>query len=252
MAKQKGILKIKGTLGDITFYKSRDGHLVREKGGIDAKRIAKDPAFQRTRENGSEFGRAVRSGSLLRNAFRVVLQRAGDGRMSTRLTQRMMKVIQADAVSIRGERNVIDGEATLLEGFEFNNRASLAGTLFAAYEPSIDRATGLLSVTIPPFIPSSMLHVPEGATHYKLVSAGAVVDFTAGNYSVLSSTTAPLPINSVSTVAVDQSNALEANTTAPLFLIMGVEFYQQMNNAFYSLSNGAFNSFTVVKVDGGV
>jgi hypothetical protein len=36
MAKLKGIIKIKGTIGDITFYKTQDGYLVREKGGIDA------------------------------------------------------------------------------------------------------------------------------------------------------------------------------------------------------------------------
>jgi len=51
MAQQKGILPVKGTLGNLTFYKSKDGYLIREKGGLDAKRIASDPAFQRTREN---------------------------------------------------------------------------------------------------------------------------------------------------------------------------------------------------------
>ena len=52
MAKQKGIIKLEGTIGDITFYKStQDGHLAREKGGVSADRIANDPNFQRTREN---------------------------------------------------------------------------------------------------------------------------------------------------------------------------------------------------------
>ena len=31
MARQKGIIKLKGTIGDITFYKTQDGHLAREK-----------------------------------------------------------------------------------------------------------------------------------------------------------------------------------------------------------------------------
>ncbi|MBS3993278.1 MAG: hypothetical protein KGZ87_06150 [Bacteroidetes bacterium] len=39
MAKQKGIIKLKGTIGDITFYKTQDGHLAREKGGVDGQRI---------------------------------------------------------------------------------------------------------------------------------------------------------------------------------------------------------------------
>ena len=37
----------------------------------------------------------------------------------------MVKVIQADTVSERGLRNVIDGEAELLFGFEFNIRGKI-------------------------------------------------------------------------------------------------------------------------------
>jgi hypothetical protein len=58
MARQKGIIKLDGTVGGITFYKSKDGYLAREKGGVSADKIANDPNFQRTRENGEEFGRA--------------------------------------------------------------------------------------------------------------------------------------------------------------------------------------------------
>lgn len=72
MAKQKGIIKLQGKVGDISFYKSKDGYLAREKGGVDGQRIASDPAFQRTRENGKEFGNAGRNGKVLRNALRVV------------------------------------------------------------------------------------------------------------------------------------------------------------------------------------
>ena len=49
MARQKGIIKLEGTIGDVSFYKSKDGYLAREKGGVDADRIKNDPAFQRTR-----------------------------------------------------------------------------------------------------------------------------------------------------------------------------------------------------------
>lgn len=82
MARQTGIIKLKGTLGDISFYKSSDGHLARTKGGVDANRIANDPAFQRTRENGSEFGRAGKGGKVIRNAIRVLLQNAKDKRVA--------------------------------------------------------------------------------------------------------------------------------------------------------------------------
>ena len=173
MARQKGIIKLKGTIGDITFYKTQDGHLAREKGGIDASRIASDPAFQRTRENGSEFGRAGKAGKLLRTALRPLLINSADGRMVSRLTQAMVKVIQADLVSDRGLRNVIDGEAELLFGFEFNIRGKLGTSLYAPFVAAIDRVSGEITVDIASFIPANMIAAPSGTTHFKIISGGA-------------------------------------------------------------------------------
>ncbi|HYK56953.1 MAG TPA: hypothetical protein VEV15_10835, partial [Flavisolibacter sp.] len=81
MAKQRGIIKLEGTIGDITFQKTQDGYLAKEKTSIPASRIATDPAFQRTRENNAEFGRAGKAGKALRNALRGALQKTADGRM---------------------------------------------------------------------------------------------------------------------------------------------------------------------------
>lgn len=157
MARQKGIIKLRGTIGDITFYKTQDGHMARERGGVDANRIANDPAFQRTRENGAEFGRAGKAGKLLRTAIRPLLLNAADSRMVSRLTRQMVRVIQADLVSDRGLRNVIDGEAELLLGFEFNIRGKLGTTLYTPYVANIDRVTGELSVEIASFVPSNQV-----------------------------------------------------------------------------------------------
>ena len=250
MARQKGIIKLKGTIGDITFYKTQDGHLAREKGGIDASRIASDPAFQRTRENGSEFGRAGKAGKLLRTAFRPLLLNSADGRMVSRLTQRMVKVIQADLISVRGLRNVIDGEAELLFGFEFNIRGKLGTSLFAPFVANIDRVAGEINVDIAPFVPANMLAAPTGTTHFKNISGGAEVDFEAETYVVATSETAILPWDSTPTTAISQVNAVTANSTKPLFLTLGVEFYQEINGQMYPLKNGAFNPLSIAKVSG--
>ena len=252
MARQKGIIKLKGTIGDITFYKTQDGHLAREKGGIDASRIASDPAFQRTRENGSEFGRAGKAGKLLRTALRPLLINSADGRMVSRLTQAMVKVIQADLVSDRGLRNVIDGEAELLFGFEFNIRGKLGTTLFAPFVATIDRVAGEITVDLASFIPANMIAAPSGTTHFKIISGGAEVDFEAETFVVASSETAILPWDTTPTAVINQVNAVTAASTKPLFLALGVEFYQQINGTMYPLKNGAFNPLSVAKVDSGV
>ena len=250
MAQQKGIIKLDGTIGGITFYKSKDGYLAREKGGVSGDRIANDPNFQRTRENGAEFGRAGKAGKILRTSLRALLQNASDSRMVSRLTQKMVKVIQMDAVNPRGERNVIDGEAELLLGFEFNINGKLGTTLYAPFTTSIDRPTGVLSVDVPSYIPSNMIAAPGGTTHYKIISAGVDVDFENETYVVDSNASAILPWDAVATTALNLSNAITAASTHPLFLALGIEFYQEVNGTMYPLKNGTYNALALVAVSG--
>ena len=251
MAKQKGIIKLEGTIGDITFFKSQDGYLAREKGGVPADRIANDPAFQRTRENGAEFGRAGKAGKTLRNAIRGLLQNASDSKMVGRLTQEMVKVIQEDTTNPRGLRNVIDGEAELLEGFDFNINGKLGTTLYAPFTGTIDRVAGTLTANLPAFVPLNMIAAPGGTTHYKIISAGAEVDFENGVFVVDTKDSGILPWDGVATAVINLVNAVTANSVHPLFLALGIEFYQEVNGVKYPLKNGAYNALSLVKVDGG-
>ncbi|MBS1667818.1 MAG: hypothetical protein JST58_10615 [Bacteroidetes bacterium] len=249
MAKQKGIIKLKGTIGDITFYKSKDGYLAREKGGVEASRIANDPAFQRTRENGEEFGRAGNAGKVLRNSMRGLLQHASDRLMVSRLTAKFIEVVKADATNPRGQRNVIDGEAMLLEGFEFNINGKLGNTLHVPFTASIDRATGTLKVDLPSFVPINMIAAPGGTTHFKVVSAAAAVDFEGGSFEADSNESGVMAWDEAPTAVINLANAVTAASTHPLFLSLGVEFYQDVNGTKYPLKNGAYNALALVKVD---
>jgi hypothetical protein len=250
MAQQKGIIPLKGTIGNITFYKSKEGYLAREKGGISAERIASDPAFQRTRENGAEFGRAGIAGKLLRTALRALLQNASDSKMVSRLTREMIKVIQADATNPRGLRNVIDGEAELLKDFDFNVNGKLGTTLYAPFTPSINRVTGELQVNIPAFVPVNMIKAPAGTTHFRINSAGVEVDFEQKQYTVDANSSAQLPWDTILTAVITLGNNVTANSAHPLFLALGIEFFQQVNGSMYPLKNGAFNPLALVNVSG--
>ena len=250
MAQQKGIIPLKGTLGNITFYKSKEGYLAREKGGVSAERIASDPAFQRTRENGAEFGRAGIAGKILRTSLRALLQNASDSKMVSRLTREMIKVIQADAVNPRGMRNVIDGEAELLEGFDFNIDGKIGTTLYAPFTPSVNRVTGELVITLPAFVPVNMIKAPAGTTHFRINSAGVEIDFEQKQYTVEINSTVQLPWNNVATAVITLTNSVTANSTHPLFLALGIEFFQLVNGTMYPLKNGAFNPLALAKVSG--
>lgn len=250
MARQKGIIKLKGTMGDITFYRTSDGYMAREKGGISAERMRTDPAFQRTRENMAEFGRAGKAGKVLRRSLQKLIASVSDRRMVSRLTKEMVTVIQMDAVNPRGLRNVIDGEAELLTGFDFNISGKLSTTFLVPYETTLDRVTGEALVAIPAYNPQISIAGPAGSTHYQIVSGAMSIDFEAERFKSSTSETSILPVNGITTTAIELENTIPANSTHPLFLVLGISFYQEVNGEFYPLKNGSFNALQIVAVSG--
>lgn len=248
MARQKGIIKLEGKIGDISFYKSKDGYLAREKGGVEAERIKNDPAFERTRENGSEFGSSARSGKLLRDAVRTMMQNASDSRVTSRLTKLMTQIKNLDGTSIRGERNVGVGIGTaqakaLLKGFNFNDAAVLGSILFNPY--NIDLGTGV--ITLNDLVPINDLNTPPGATHITLRGAWGKIDFSTGDTDFQETNAVNLPIDATSTNVVLTPAAAAAGPGTDMYLLM-VEFYQEVNGNQYTLKNGAYNALSIVDV----
>lgn len=188
MANQDGIFKIKGTLGGVTFYKTKGGHLAREKGGIDKKRIARDPAFKRTREKGSKFGRAGTYGKYLRSTFRPMLNNTSDKRVVSRLVKELMMIIKTDTINARGERTAVAGNFEMLRGFEFKSKRLLSNTLYVP-NASINRASGAASMELPELVPEQMISAPIGTTHFKIIAGASEVDFQAGNSLTVYSST---------------------------------------------------------------
>ena len=249
MAKQTGIIKLKGTIGGISFYKTSDGHLAREKGGVDKKRIQNDPAFQRTRENGSEFGRAGKGGKVLRNAIRVLLQNAKDKRVVSRLTKTLVAITKTDTTNDRGLRTLQDGNLSLLENFEFNLNGKLGGTLFAAFTKAFDRVSGEATLNIAAFSPTIRIAAPTGTTHFKVVMAAAELDFVNETSTFENDATAILPYSAADTAPIVLTASITANSTLPVVQVLGIEFYQEVNGQMYALKNGAYNALSAITID---
>ncbi len=248
MAKQKGIIKLHGTIGDITFYKSQDGHLAREKGGIDAKKIATDPAFARTRENNSEFSSFTKSGKMLRDALRTMLMNAADNRVIPRLVKTMSEIRSFDTLSARGFRTVAGGigdpsAKALLKGFNFNERAVLGGVLFKPYAVNI--ATG--EIKIANVVPVNDIKYPATATHVNFKCAWARVNFATGQSELQLSNDVNLTIDETPNTILLTPTAIPTIPGTDLYLLQ-IEFFQEINGTQYSLKNGAYNALAIVEV----
>jgi hypothetical protein len=109
---------------------------------------------------------------------------------------------------------------------------------------------GTITANLVAFVPANMVAAPGGTTHFKIISAGAEVDFENETFVVDTQATAVLPWDNNPTAVINLANAVTANSTHPLFLVLGIEFYQEVNGAMYPLKNGAYNALSLAKVDG--
>jgi hypothetical protein len=244
MARQIGKVLLSGTLDNITFYKSKYGMLARKKTSIDAKRVAKDPRFQRTRQNAAEFQKAIKAGQILRAALFPVLPAVADNEVTSRMNALFLKVLRQDVTHQRGERTVSAGQINLTEGFEFNRHASLRETMRIAYTTSLNAITGDMQATIPALMPGKDLQFPEGATHCKWVVAGAAIDFENEAIRKAQHQSGYLSLHERTHPSIHLQYQVEVKPGQLLFHTLGVLFYQQQANGAYKLLPG--NAMAVI------
>ena len=249
MAQQRSTVQIQGTIGNLTFFKSQDGYMVKAKSGVSKEKILSDPKFSRTRENMAEFGNAGKAGKTLRAPFSNLLQSSADVRMVSRLMAKCMEVLKTDVAGKRGKRAVANGNMTLFSDFEFNNKGILSTTLLAPYTVGFTRTTGNVQFDLPVFMPQQSIAAPQGATHYQVQLAAAPIDFNAKKNKALQTASAVLAWDNNPTTALNLTLSLPANATAPVFILLQIRFTEQLNADYYPLQNGAYNACAIIEVD---
>ena len=248
MAKPAGTIQVRGTLGDLSFYDSVFGPIVRRKGGPSAKQIAKLPSFERVREHNAEFKECAASGKLLRIALGPLLLAAKDHRLVWRVTQLMSRIKNCDTVSERGQRTVATGLGTsegssLLKNFDFNSAAPLKKVLLKT--PVVNASAG--SISLKGLITADHLKAPKGTTHILLKAAGTGLDFTAKQARLYESETQILKLSKKPVNVVFHCKPTD-HAPHVLYLLQ-VIFMQGINGSLYPLNNGAFNIVSGVGVE---
>jgi hypothetical protein len=248
MAKQTSIITLNGTVGGLSFYKTKDGHIAREKGGVSKDRIMNDPKYARTRENLKEFTENIRTVKLVQDTIRPAIIRIADPKLYQRMVRQMMKVLRTDPVNGRGQRVVAEGDWNLLQGFELNANAILSGTLRTEF--SVTDSPAEWSCSVPAFLPADYLVIPQGASHFRSMAAGASFDLTTGNRNFILESGTELPVGQLTgpiTLTIPKAGLPDPNKV----FIFGIEFLQIVNGQQYAMNNGAHNAaafLTVKKV----
>ena len=246
MAKQSSAFKLEGNIGGLSFYKTRDGHMAREKGGVSKDRIMTDPKYARTRENLKEFSENAKTVKMVKDTIRPAVLRIADSKFHARLIREMMKVLRTDPVNGRGKRIVAEGDWNLIQGFEINSKAVLSGSVKT--DITLTNTATEWGFSIDPFMPVDFLSIPLGATHFKMIAAGASFDFQAGTKSFILEAGANLPLEELTgaiAVTIPKAGLPEPNK---LFII-GIEFLQVVNGQDYAFNSEEHNAAAIVTVE---
>ena len=138
MARQKGVLKYVGTLGDVRHFKikGQEGYFAGMVGGPSGEQVLSAPEFERTRENMNEFGACAKAGKSVRTGLSQIVKQMSDTQVAGRLTAIMKKINLEDQTEARGYRKIeITSQRNYLKGFEFDKNISfLPKFSLSAYE----------------------------------------------------------------------------------------------------------------------
>lgn len=264
MGRQVGLIKIKGNIGGVSFYKSDGQDLARVANGPSKEKIQNDPNFVRTRENNSEFGGSATVAKSLRLAFASDVVTMGDNRLTSRLTA-FFKDLCAKGTGIRGQRPIeLSAHKASLEGLEFNKKLAFGSVFNAPYTITTSSSRDQADITTSAFNPLTFVHAPAGATHFKVsmtlsVISDYVFNTATGKYEATDADGAKLTkadagimmaLSSTTPQTVSLSCLLPATTpitaTMSVILAVGIDFYQQVGSVDYQLAQG--NCMKVVKV----
>jgi hypothetical protein len=251
MAKQKGAVKLSGTIGEISFYEAGNEFLAKGKGGPTREQVLTKKSFERTRENAGEFGRCSKGGKLIRTALLGAGTPLSDPTAANRLTERLVRVMHSDTVSPRGQRRAQQGQLSILENFEFLEGARLADTFFARYEAACHREAGTCTVTLPPFIPKTCIQVPPHATRVKLVATALAVDFGNSTVQKAVSESEPLRLDGHFTEPLTLTCTFKGATELPVLLVLGLLFMEEYEGFCYPMREKQYNSLAIVLADKG-
>ncbi|WP_143959129.1 hypothetical protein [Litoribacter populi] len=247
MAEQTSFITLKGNVGRVNFYKTKNGdYQARQKGGVSKERIMTDPKYARTRENLLEFAEAAGAAKLIRRAIAPAIHRSGDSKVHHRFHSALMKVVQSDTSSIRGERKVMLGEWDLIRGMELNAANEFGKSMREDFTYS--DAGDTITLTIPEFRQEEVLKFPTGTSHYRLYLLGAAINFEDATKNKVRETSLLIPkgLNSPEvSMSIDKTSLVGSRR----LFVVGMEYTQIINEEEYPLNTMEFNSGLVFYTD---
>lgn len=248
MAKQNGIFKMRGSVDDLTFIQSKNGPRVYKKArSLDKNRVLTDRKYIRIKENWDEFRNAANAGKLLRDSAEEALTYCKSGSLLPRMHKIMTQIVKSDVVNPRGERSVVHGDFKPIEHFNFND-SELLQVMVLQPNAQIDRPSGKCTIDIPAFDAKEQLIAPFGATHFKIHSMACDINFQEKTAVKAYTESDGILVSNEAVPGMSILHNLPAASTNPLFLFLGIRFYDIVGTKLYPLRKTPNNAVAMMAV----
>ena len=161
----------------------------------------------------------------------------------------MMQVVKSDPINRRGLRRAEYGDLSLLHSFDCNTDAPLRDVLAVDVSAQYDRATGIVEIDLPSFIPHAALRYPDHANNFRIVCEAAALDFKDEVFNGVHTESASLPLNNLPTAPLHLQLSLAPNETRPVIVALTVQYREVVNGFEYAIINNTDCALNFVLVD---
>ena len=171
MSRQKGILKLVGTLNGKCFYQLNGQYIVRKAAGPSRERINNDPAFVNVKCNNQEFAAASQLSKAIRRGLADKANQFKYNHMASRLTGCCRKIIQKGSGQF-GEReaNLFNNPSDLI-GFQLNKDLAFHQLYNSKLNVTANTHRRIITIECSQSTTNQHYKIPKKATHYQLTAA---------------------------------------------------------------------------------
>ena len=235
MARQKGLLKLRGTIGDVNFFVVKGvGYARMAGGGFNGDAIRTQPNMVRVRENASEFGHCSTTKKYFMRALLPLFSPPKSSVLHRRVMGLFTQLKDLDSVSSRGMRRVGQGILTakgkrLVRDFAFVPEHQALD--FVTSGSTFDLNTQTLSFTS---IDLRSLGFPKGVSHLAVTMGVLDFDFDELSYVLNTSSTRFLEKGVLENPFVLSPELIRAPVNTGM-LVVGVRFCEVIGEEVFML-----------------
>jgi hypothetical protein len=228
----------------------KNGKLSLKRPNPVARELAKtSPKFGAFRKNMNEFKHVGKAGKMIRDAIKEISY--PNPTMHHRLIAVLYKVLKMDITNKKGERSIMAGDISLLNGFQFNEHSSIHSLAHFNIDGKINPKKGRAIIKVPFFIPTYAFEWPAHASLAEFDSLLVSINFNQESVEVSRATSEKISRKAKEVLPFQLSSEVNETENRVLLLCVAVRFFSECNGHIYQCKTRNCNPVDIICIERG-